>query len=229
MEPALKGDASICYARPEAVNLAITLFDGVALRLEDEEPLMSVTAAKFEQRGVEFEPKRTHVSEAKRKVAKMAAIQAMDWDEGEFNGRLTGGRKGLRIIVLKGMFDANELGKLSESDEERLLHELEKDLRAKCEEWEAPIEKMTVFPKNKQGVVVLKFVHPGAASEVVKQMNGRTMEGGRTVEASFWDGKTDFTVVDEEAVAKEMEQRHEAFGNWLERQDLPEELRLQSE
>jgi hypothetical protein len=33
----------------------------------------------------------------------------MDWDEGEFNGRLTGGRKGLRIIVLKHMFNLTAL------------------------------------------------------------------------------------------------------------------------
>jgi hypothetical protein len=152
----------------------------------------------------------------------------MDWDEGDFNGRLTGGRKGLRIIVLKGMFDAIAVGKMSDTDEENALHTLEHDLRTKCEEWGATIEKMTVFSKNKAGVVVLKLAQPGAASEVVKQMNGRTMEG-RTVAASFWDGKTDFTVVDEEAVARDAEQRHEAFGNWLESQDLPEELRLESE
>jgi HIV Tat-specific factor 1 len=189
---------------------------------------MSVKAAKFEQRGTEFDPKRSHVSEAKRKVAKLAALQAMDWDEGEFNGRLTGGRKGLRIVVLKGMFDAIGLGKLQERDEENVLHRLEQDLRNSCEEWGATIEKMTVFSKNKEGVVVLKFAQPGAASKVVKQMNGLTMDG-RTVEASFWDGKTDFTVVDEEAVTKELEHRHEAFGDWLDSQDLPEELRLQSE
>lgn len=227
-EKGLKGDASICYARPESVNLAITLFDGATLRLNEQEPLMSVSAAKFEQHGTEFDPKRTHISEAKRKVAKMAAVQAMDWDEGEFNGRLTGGRKGLRIIVLKHMFDAAEMSTLPASKESKALAKLEEELKSECEGWGATIEKMTVFTRNPEGVIVLKFAQPGAASEVVKQMNGRK-RSNQIVDASFWDGKTDYTVRDEEALEKEADQRHEAFGNWLDNQDLPEEFQLQSE
>jgi len=49
-------------------------------------------------------------------VAKLAALQAVGWDESE-NGRLTGGRKGLCIVVLKHLFTLDEL----EDDEDAVL------------------------------------------------------------------------------------------------------------
>jgi HIV Tat-specific factor 1 len=226
-----KGDASICYARPESVELAVTLLDNTPFRLHPNGtttgPLLTVQAAKFEQHGEEFEKRRNAVSNAKRKVAKLATAQAMDWDEGEFNGRLTGGRKGLHIVVLKHLFDSITLTQLSEEKQHDVLQALDDELREVCEEW-GTVEKVTFFAKNPDGVAIVKFLQPGAASDAVRELEGRDWKG-HTLAASFWDGVTDYTVKDEAAEATDSKVREEEFGNWLDNQKLPEELRLQTD
>ncbi|KAL7574937.1 hypothetical protein ACA910_010761 [Epithemia clementina (nom. ined.)] len=238
-----KGDASICYARPESVELALTLFDETTLRpafvvgTKNVPTKMSVQPAKFEQHGESFDASKgaKRVSNVKRQVAKLAAIQATDWDEGEFNGRITGGRKGLRIIVIKHLFDP-----MAETMDDTKLQSLERDLTAECAKY-GDVEKMTVFEKNPEGVVVVKFTKPGAASEAVRALNGRewnkgsgsgttTTQAKRLLRVIYWDGVTDYTVRDnEEKELIEMVKRQEEFGDWLEKQELPEELRLKSE
>jgi len=254
-----KGDASICYARPESVELALTLLDeapfrpGAALLKKsnnnnetNNQYMLHVERAKFQQHGNvdEEETKKPRVSSAKRKVARLATKQAMDWDDGEFNGRLTGGLKGLRIIVLKRVFRPSDLSPPSfdgdndnrEKQEKRITEQLELRLLQLLEPF-GDVDKMTVFSQNSDGVVVVKFAQPGAASDAVQALKGRQWncpgKSGEdvTLDASFWDGVTDYTVRDEEKEKKEMERRHEEFGSWLDQQqdELPEELRLQTQ
>ena len=213
-----KGDGSVCYARPESVELALSVLDEAPFRPEkDLKALVRVQRAKFEQRGDLIDGGRQQVSIAKRKVAQLAVKQAMDWDGGEYNGRLTGGMKGLRIIVLQPMFERGVTDEVLES--------LEKEIHSDCETCGA-VEKITVFASNPRGVVIVKFTQPTAASEAVKLWDGREFDG-RKVKATFWDGVTDYTVRNEAKEEADMEKRHEEFGEWLESQDLPEEFRLQ--
>ena len=260
-----KGDASVGYARPESVELALQVLDEAPFR--DDALIgnnkgnpykLRVQRAKFEQHGTytQQRDKLKRISQAQRKVARLAARQAVDRDEGEFNGRLTGGLKGLRITVLKNMFRPHELllaaaaadssSSVDGGDEtnknnddiddknQQLLAELEEKVRTSCSK-HGNVEKITVFSKNPRGVVVVKFSQPGAASEAVKAWDGQLfalVKEERKVEATFWDGAEDFTVRNETKEAEEMEQRHDAFGAWLEKQaedELPEELRLKVE
>jgi hypothetical protein len=224
----VKGDASICYARPESVELAISILDESPFRssTKGSNPIISVQRAKFEQHsnvGRGKQPKKTVVSAAQRRVARLAALQAVGWDDGD-NGRITGGLKGLRIIVLKKMFDPHT--DFTNETEDVFLHQLETRVRTECETW-GDVEKITVFSKTAQGIMVVKFAQPSAASTAVKEWNGR-LHNGRTVESIFWDGVTDFTIRDTEKEEKEMETRHDEFGKWLDTQeDLPEEFKLQ--
>jgi hypothetical protein len=217
-----KGDASVCYARPESVELALTVLDEAPFRPEkDLKGIVHVERAKFEQHGQAFDGSRSQrVSTAKRKVVQMALKQAIDWDGGAHNGRLTGGLKGLRIIVLQPMFDRD-------TATEDTLAQLEKIVRGECEKCGA-VEKITIFANNPRGVIIVKFTQPAAASEAIKLWHGRELDG-RKVNATFWDSVTDYNVRDEEKEKAEMEKRHEQFGSWLESQDIPEELRLQVE
>ena len=225
----LKGDASVCFARPESVGLALVLLDEAPFRpsvTNQNALVMRVTRAKFEQQGSSYDTKRTKtLSNAQRKVARIAALQAVGWDEEGENGRITGGRKGLCIIVLKHMFTLQELAEAK--DEDVVLAGLEKEIRQECAQW-GTVEKITVFSKHPRGVLVVKFGQPHAASTAVKAFHGRQRQG-RRIEATFWDGVTDYTVHDEQAEQREAEKRHEEFGEWLEEQELPEELRLQVE
>ena len=217
-----KGDASLCYARPESVELAMTLLDETEFQ---KGLVMKVQPAQFEQRG-ELDGNRNRVSNAQRKVAKLAALQARDWDES--NGRLVGGRKGLRIIVLKHLFAPHMWNHNDESQEIVFFSTLERELRAELEKF-GVVEKITVFSKRVDGVGVIKFAQPSAASEAVKDWDGKFWKG-RRIEAIYWDGVTDFTVVqDEHKEKEEADKRLEEFGNWLDEQELPEELQLQTE
>ena len=221
-EGSLKGDASICYARAESVDLALQFLDESYLRSDSKEKLR-VQRAKFEQHGNKFED-RGRISNAKRKVAKLAALQAVGWDEGE-NGRITGGKKGLCIIVLKGMFDLVEL---KNEGEDKVLTALEQEIRKECEPL-GDVEKITAFSKNPEGVIVVKFGKPTAASDAIAQYHGK-MRSGRRIDASFWDGVTDYTVREEEKEEKEENKRLDEFGKWLDNQEeLPEEFNLNVE
>jgi hypothetical protein len=210
------------------VELAISILDESPFRSSTKEsnPIISVQRAKFEQHsdvGRGKQPKKTIVSAAQRRVARLAALQAVGWDDGD-NGRITGGLKGLRIIVLKKMFDPH--ADFTNETEDEFLHQLETRVRTECETW-GNVEKITVFSKTAQGIMVVKFAQPSAASTAVKEWNGR-LHHGRTVESTFWDGVTDFTIRDTEQEEKEMESRHDEFGKWLDTQDdLPDEFKLQ--
>ena len=221
----LKGDASICYARPESVELALQILDENLFR---DDATLSVQRAKFEQHGTfdgdNKKGGKRVVSEAKRKVARLAALQAVGWDEGE-NGRIAGGLKGLRIVVLMNMFDPKELQ--NDTNDEK-LQTLEREVHAECGEFGA-VEKITVFSKHPAGVMIVKFTQPNAASDAVNKFNGKVRDNGRKVEASYWDGVTDYTCRDEAKEEKETEKRLDEFGDWLENQDLPDEFKLQVE
>ena len=221
----LKGDGSICYARPESVQLALTLLDDAPFRpmVDPTSGKLSVTRAKFEQHGQSYDTnKKPKKSNAKRKVARLAALQAVQWDDTGENGRITGGLKGLCIVVLKNMFDPKDIDQNDDA-----LQKLEQGTHELCAGF-GTVEKMTVFAKNPEGVMVVKFAQPQAASTAVQELDGKPRDG-RIMEAIFWDGVTDYTVRDEKAEEKATNERHEEFGNWLDSQELPEELRLQVE
>ena len=219
----VKGDASICYARAESVDLALQILDENLFR---DGAILSVQRAKFEQ-NAEFDGSKSKngkrvISEAKRKVARLAALQAVGWDEGE-NGRIAGGLKGLRIIVLMNMFDPHDF---DDDQNDEKLKALEQSVHSECEEI-GTVEKITIFSKHPAGVMIVKFTQPNAASDAVNKFNGQIRgDGRRRVHASYWDGVTDYTVRDEEKEARDAEKRLDEFGDWLENQELPEEFQL---
>mmetsp|Transcript_5671 Transcript_5671/g.6591 ORF Transcript_5671/g.6591 Transcript_5671/m.6591 type:complete len:689 (+) Transcript_5671:159-2225(+) len=255
-----KGDASICYARPESVELALQLLDDSNFRplpptgsgdgahpidAAGIVPTLSVQRAKFSQHGDQYHGTR-EVSNAKRKVARLAALQAIGWDEGD-NGRITGGLKGLTIIVLKHMFTLEELQQASKTTaksvadtdpdcnedtegEDAFLKKLEQGVLKECEQW-GDVEKITAFSKNVDGIMVVKFTQPTAASKAIETYNGRVSQehGNRKIEACYWDGATDFTVRDEVKEQVESEKRLDEFGDWLDKQELPDEFQLNVE
>jgi hypothetical protein len=230
----LNGDASICYARPESVALALQILDESPW---DERHILKVERATFQAKEEEEEEggeggesnnnnnkskntnkrKKPPVSEAKRKVARLALRQAQD--EG-FGGRLTGGRKGLRIIVVRNMLEG-----IPEST-------LEPELVRRCEEF-GTVEKITVIESTK--ICLLKFAEPSAASDAVRAWHGQTNPvSKRKMHAIYWDGVTDYThndSIDETKQREEEAKRIEEFGEWLETQkdELPPELQLRVE
>lgn len=136
------------------------------------------------------------------------------------------------------------------------MEELQEDLEGECKKL-GPIEKMTIFEKHPEGVVIIKFGTAYAAEQCVKLMNGRFF-GGRKLQSFYWDGATDYTKAiyvekpaapaaataavsagasDTSSAATssaavmdeeaEEERRLEEFGDYLDNQELPPELELE--
>ena len=231
---ALKGDATVCYARPESVNLALQILDGAIFRTVDSngkfiEPhnanKITVQRAKFEQHGEEYK-KKARVSDVKRKVARIAKLQAIGWDEGD-NGYITGGLKGLTIIVLKYAFDVMALRRAGEAGEDAFLAGVERRIKETCESF-GTVEKITIFSSRDDAVVIVKFTQPTGASSAIEAYHGKE-EDGRIIEAKFWDGVTDYTQRNLIKEAEDTEKRLDEFGNWLDDQELPDEFKLKVE
>lgn len=252
MKMTLKGDASICYAKVESVELAIQLLDDTTFRTVDpktnqqlsyeltkNQKRITVQKAKFEEKtdsayASNNMKKKKSISQKKHQVARIAKLQAITWDEGDYNGRITGGIKGLRIIVLKHVFtikdinDAKNLNK--DKGEDILFHAIESRIRKECEEF-GVVEKITIFSKNIDGVVIVKFSQPSSANDAINFYNSNKHQKNNInlIEASYWDGVTDFTVRDEIQEEAEAKKRLDDFGNWLDEQELPDEFKLNVE
>lgn len=154
--------------------------------------------------------KKKQLSADERKRVRVAELEeriALSWDE---DGDIT---HGMKIVILKHMFDPKELERPETLDE--LREDVASELQTKC----GDLDKITVFRKHPEGVMMVKFKNPSAAAACVEQMNGRWFDS-RRVECHFWDNVTDYRGHEdpEEAAvaAKEEAARLESFGRWLE-------------
>ena len=120
--------------------------------------------AKLEQRGESYQKKAQ--SWQKRLVAKKAALQSIGWEDNEDNGRITGGIKGLTIIVLKHMFTSQQAAN------DAFLEKLKRKIRTECSMWGA-VMKITIFAFNPNGIVLVRFKEPTAATTAIENLNGR--------------------------------------------------------
>lgn len=137
------------------------------------------------------------------KIRRMEQEAMLSWAEGSDDEGASA--RGLRIVVLRHMFLP------AEAKEEGFVQELSDEIKAECSSL-GHVDKVTVFPKHDEGVVVVKFRRPGAATAAIEKLDGRFF-AERQIKAEFWDGKTNFAVKE---TAEEEQQRLDAFGDWLE-------------
>merc|ERR1719310_2027903 len=71
--------------------------------------------------------------------------------------------------------------------------ELMEEIQEECEKVGAVL-KVTPIEGHKQGIVCVKFKASCEAEECIRVMDGRFF-AGRTVEAQFYDGRTDLRVL----------------------------------
>ncbi|WCJ40946.1 RNA binding (RRM/RBD/RNP motifs) family protein [Euphorbia peplus] len=194
----LKGDALITYLKEPSVDLAIQILDGAPFRPGGPVP-MSVSRAKFEQKGERFIPKQ--VDNKKKKKLKRVEDRILSW----------GGRDDAKVsipttVVLRYMFSPTEM-----RADENLRSELEEDVKEECVKL-GPVDSVKVCENHPQGVVLVRFKDRKDARKCIELMNGRWF-GGRQVHASEDDGSVNHAQVrdlDEDAA------RLEQFGAELE-------------
>ncbi|XP_011009865.1 PREDICTED: splicing factor U2AF-associated protein 2-like [Populus euphratica] len=194
----VKGDALVTYLKEPSVDLAVQILDGTPLRPGGTIP-MSVSQAKFEQRGDRFISKQID-SKKKRKLKKVED-RILGW----------GGRDDAKVsipatVVLRHLFTLSEM-----RADESLGSELEVDVREECVKL-GPIDSIKVCENNPHGVVLVRFKDRNDARRCIELMNGRWF-GGRQIGASEDDGLINHALVrdpDEDAA------RLEQFGAELE-------------
>lgn len=193
-----KGDALVSYMKEPSVALAMQILDGTPLR-PGGKMLMSVTQAKFEQKGDKFVSKK--VDNKKKKKLKKVEDKILGW----------GGRDDAKIsipatVILRFMFTPAEM-----RADENLASEIETDVKEECTRF-GPVDSVKVCENHPQGVVLIRFKDRRDAQKCIELMNGRWF-GGRQIHASEDDGLVNHAMVrDLEADAARLEQ----FGSELE-------------
>ncbi|KAJ4721816.1 Splicing factor-like protein [Melia azedarach] len=193
-----KGDALVTYLKEPSVALALQILDGTSFRPGGNIP-MSVTQAKFEQKGERFIAKQ--VDSKKKKKLKKVEDKMLGW----------GGRDDAKVtisatVVLRYMFAPTEM-----RADENLRSELEADVEEECVKI-GPVDSVKVCENHPQGVVLVKFKDRKDAQKCIELMNGRWF-GGRQIHATEDNGLVNHTTVrdlDEDAA------RLEQFGAELE-------------
>ncbi|CAN6373974.1 unnamed protein product [Urochloa humidicola] len=175
-----KGDALVTYLKEPSVALAVQLLDGTSFR-PGGKTLMSVSLAKFEQKGDVFVAKKN--DKQKKRKTKKVEDKMLGW----------GGHDDKKVmipttIILRHMFTPAEL----RADEE-LLSELEADVREECIKF-GPVDNVKVCENHPQGVILVKFKDRKDGAKCIEKMNGRWF-GGRQIHASEDDGSVNHTLI----------------------------------
>ncbi|KAJ0977064.1 hypothetical protein J5N97_012538 [Dioscorea zingiberensis] len=193
-----KGDALVTYLKEPSVALAVQLLDGTPLR-PGGKTLLSVSQAKFEQKGEKFVAKQQ--DKKKKKKLKRVEDKILGWgghDDAKLSIPTT--------IILRHMFTPAEL-----RADESLLPELEADVREECTKL-GPLDSIKICDNHPQGVVLVKFKDRKDGLKCIELMNGRWF-GGRQIHASEDDGSINHAQIrDYDADAARLEQ----FGAELE-------------
>ncbi|KAB2093916.1 hypothetical protein ES319_A02G123600v1 [Gossypium barbadense] len=193
-----KGDALVTYLKEPSVALAVQILDGTPLHPDGKIP-MSVSQAKFEQKGDKFIAKQ--VDSRKKKKLKKVEERMLSWcgrDDAKVTIPAT--------VVLRNMFTPAEM-----RADENLCSELEEDVKEECLKL-GLLDSVKVCSNNPQGVVLVKYKDRKDAQKCIELMSGRWF-GGRQIHASEDDGVVNHALVrdlDEDAA------RLEQFGAELE-------------
>ncbi|XP_043707190.1 splicing factor U2AF-associated protein 2 isoform X2 [Telopea speciosissima] len=175
-----KGDALITYLKEPSVDLAIQILDGSPLRPGGKIP-MSVTKAKFEQKGDTFIAKK--IDKNRKKKLKKVEEKMLGW----------GGRDDAKVsipatVVLRYMFTVAEM-----RSDPNLHSELEADIEEECIKL-GPVDSIKVCDNHPQGVVLVRFKDRKDAQKCIELMNGRWF-AGKQIHASVDDGSVNHASV----------------------------------
>lgn len=201
-----KGDGLVTYAMQPSVENAVTLLDNAPIR-PGGKPI-GVQAATFDHKqegdvaGSTDDTKRNQDEREEEKRRKSSfrprelVQEALSWaEEGQEVAKTT------RIVILKNVFGAKD------ADYNVIREDMEEGCGA-C----GTVEKVTVFERNAEGAIAVKFASLEACVECIRVMNGRWYDG-RKLSAEFYDGVSDFRYKETEEEKSEREKR---WQEWLE-------------
>jgi len=198
----LKGDGIVSYLNEESIQVAVDYFDQTEFRLGKKDTVLHVQKAEFKMKGEKYVPVKRAKVDYKKKIEEQK--NELSWDDDHV---VAVQKKGLRIVILKNMFTLEEA-----KQDPNFYNDLRAEVAMEVEKC-GPIEKLTVFEGNPEGVIAIKYKTPAGAKACLEAMNGRFF-GGRTLEAFYFDGKTNYKVVE---TVEQQQKRLEEFGDWIEK------------
>lgn len=228
---ACRGDAVVCFLKPESVVIALQILDGAHFR-----PGVVVSASEPEWNDEVVRPRvgegeggedgrAAHLSKADLNVMATGLQQQnaeLAWLESA-DGAVSGviGRK---VVVLSGMFVPGQLR--SQQDVAALEAEVVAEIERTC----GPVHRCTVFAGHPDGIVQVRMRTVVGTQALLAKMKGQVKDG-RPISAKLADGSEDFrktiapgcehlpavvtTHQIKESAATESA-RLDAFGDWLE-------------
>jgi len=210
------GEALVIFLQAPSVDLAVDLLDGTEFAPGHT---VRVSAATFDS-GRDAEapqqpPKKKRARQAAiapkaekrvKEVLKKQEQLALSWSDGAEPVKETA----LCIVVLKNMFDPQEL----EDGGQAAVDDLVRDIDDGLADMEGEVKKVTLF--KKPGVVLVRYTDPVHAENCVRMMRGRWFDG-RRIDAHLWDGITEYgPSKDAEAEDRAQVERMDKFGDYLE-------------
>ncbi|BGP20206.1 hypothetical protein JCM10213_005939 [Rhodosporidiobolus nylandii] len=240
-----KGEALVVYLQEASVELAVRLLDETELELGSGAKPMSVKVAEWDNAKAKKEaadkgegsssapaapangaakPNAQQARQGKRAAALRQKLG--DWeDEEDPAAAAARARKYKGVVVLEHMFTLKEL-----EEDPALLLDLKEDVRDECEKL-GEVTNVTLYDKEEDGVITVRFKDEIAAQACIVKMNNRFF-GGRTISAFPMDGSkrykksggggvnlegTGLDTEQDEAAAKREEERLEKYADWLEK------------
>ncbi|KAI0561006.1 HIV TAT specific factor 1 [Gracilaria domingensis] len=199
-----KGDALVTYAMRPSVENAIELLDGAWFR--EGRYAVSVSEASFEHKKARTDGGgERNGSDAPRVSRHLFVREKMSWDDDEQEQQSAPNAS--RMVILKNVFDAN-------TADYKVIRE---DMLEGCGEC-GEVDKVTVFERNAEGAVAVKFKRIEACLRCIQVMNGRWYDG-RQLSAQLYDGHSDYRYKETDA---EREQRDSKWQQWLEQSERRE-------
>ena len=235
----LSRSASICYLKPESVELAVQLLDAALFRPNNGGfPLIVKPSGAVNEFGEPIDEKTfawekaendssTRGSKSRKQKnrevrGEALAIKARNLDAKERANMFRTLEQKLKLgWADEGTDDSTGLcivilrnmftiDEMKSSD--GFLEDLREDIVHELEESCGSVTTAIIFDRHPEGVVFVKFESPGAAALCINKMNGRFFAGKRII-CGYWDGVEDFKEKEDESEASK---REEEFGKWIE-------------
>lgn len=228
-----RGDGLVVYLRNESVQLAIDMLDDTEFRYGMTEK-MKVSKADYSQKsddkksetgknGSSSSRPPLDKDKVKRKLQKMKAkLEGWSDEDDDFvidtthniTSTATTNPKFAKVVILKYMFTLAQI----ESDPTFIL-DLASDVREECELL-GQVTNVTIYDKEEDGVVSVRFGDEVAARACVFKMDGRFFDGQK-VQAGLWDGKR--YKKSGKGDDQDESERLDSFGKWLEEEKAADE------
>lgn len=205
-----KGDGVVTYAHEAAVDNAVLILGDSEIvpgvRVEMGRAEFDKLEGKSGGDGKGGGGEVVGVGKKKSGVGEQMKVKLkLGWDE-DGEGLLGRGVKLVKIVILKNVFDRNDV----EGSEEEMYRRIQEDMEEGCGKI-GKVENVTVFKRNEDGAVAVKFRRPTDALKCVERMNGRWYDR-RQLKAEIWDGITDYRWRENE---EDRNTRLKEWENWL--------------